>query len=637
MRLEQERDPYLQHRPRMTIPISLLTAPHEAQLLSDAEFLRRLKWEQAPAALRAAARSGDPVQFGRAWRDVLRAQAGDQARRASPRELCAAWSCPHDEVDEFAQFVQQLSAARPPQPARARRAAIKPPASWAVRVASLHKRLVDPPHQALRSPLGLLCGLELLLTVSLKLPQKQWWPLWRAVLTAVAQTPLQRQPHQSPEERLLVAGELPWLAGLAFPHVAGAARCSRRGQRLLAKELVARTDSDGTPHAELLPRLPLWLAPLIRTTQWADRSERPLWTRDERRLLNAVVERSVPLCRADGRLALTNGLPLDPLPVLTAAADVFQWTSSSPSYGFLRALRRSPGRGSARRIGRGGVSVMPSNQSDWARFALLRSDWSPQADSVALTHHAQIPQLDVTAAGRALLHGPWDLSLRIGGADVELAAEWSCACWESDPDVDYIELQMCGPKRLRVERVVLLSRRDRFVLLADAVSGAGAAGVELTTTLPLAADIAATCDTETRAVRLQGGGLTARLLPLALPQDRVLSTPHHCAVEDGRLALKYVAGGRGLMAPLIFDWHPERRTKPAVWRTLTVTENAAIVGGDVAAGYRWRLGDAQWLCYRSLKKSEHARAVLGHHTFHETVVARVDAQGDVDPLLNIEA
>ena len=45
-----------------------------------------------------------------------------------------------------------------------------------------------------------------------------------------------------------------------------------------------------------------------------------------------------------------------------------------------------------------GVVTMPSNQSDWARFALLRSDWSVQADSVAVAHHRQFPQLDMTVA-----------------------------------------------------------------------------------------------------------------------------------------------------------------------------------------------------------------------------------------------
>ncbi|MFO0918734.1 MAG: hypothetical protein U0872_10525 [Planctomycetaceae bacterium] len=95
--------------------------------------------------------------------------------------------------------------------------------------------------------------------------------------------------------------------------------------------------------------------------------------------------------------------------------------------------------------------------------------------------------------------------------------------------------------------------------------------------------------------------------------------------------------GDGLYAPLIFDWHPARTRPPALWRTLTVTEAGKVVGRDIAAGHRLQIGKPQLLVYRSLSTSQTARAVLGHHTFRESVIARFDADGDVETIMHVDA
>ena len=123
-------------------------------------------------------------------------------------------------------------------------------------------------------------------------------------------------------------------------------------------------------------------------------------------------------------------------------------------------------------------------------------------------------------------------------------------------------------------------------------------------------------DTPTREVQLTMKGFRARAFPLAIPQDRVLSTPHDFSGEDGRLTLKQVADGEGLFAPIIFDWDPARSRGTAQWRTLTVTEDGRVIGGDIAAGHRLKINDLQLLVFRSLKTTGHSRAVLGHHTWN---------------------
>ena len=620
----------------MTAIASRTSAPHVSDH-ADVELLRQLTWDRsAPRELAAAAGRGDPLGFGQAWKRRLRERMGND-RKTPPRELLAGWSAALATEESFSRLLTSVNRAAFTV-GRRHRASIKPAPSWGVRVQPLAKLLAAPASSVIETPLGLLCGLELLSTVTFALPQKLWWPLWRATLTAaLRQVSLASSATAPPDQLLLEQGELRFLIGAVFGDLAGMPSVQRHGRHVLTRELIARTDTDGTPHSELTPRLPLWLAPLVRSTVWSRLWNQPLWSDDQRDRLSDTIERAVALCRGDGRFALTNGLPMQPLPVLSKAADVLGWTERNPSFGSLRLLNRAA-QGHKRRVAsRSTIQVMPSNQSDWARLALLRTDWSPAADTLAIAHHQRWPQVDATAAGAAVLHGDWALELRIDGTPIELADEWSCAAWESDPDADYTELQMLGPGRMRVERIVLLSRRDRMLLMADAVSNAPEGRIELVSRLTLAPGIAAEPDTATRSIGLRGNQLRSRVFPLALPCSRIDSTPHQFRAIDGQLELRQLAQGRGLVAPLVFDWQPQRRSKPAEWRTLTVTENGKVVRGDIAAGYRLRVGRAQWLFYRSLKKSAVARAVLGHHTFHETVIARFNTDGEADPLLMIQS
>ena len=240
------------------------------------------------------------------------------------------------------------------------------------------------------------------------------------------------------------------------------------------------------------------------------------------------------------------------------------------------------------------------------------------------------------AAGKPLIHGDWTLDLRLGDAVVEMAEEWSCVCWQSDPDADYIELQMCGPGKMRVERIIMLSRKERFLLLADSISGVQQERIEYRATLPLAEDILVRLDTPTREAQLTMKGLKVRAFPLAVVQDRILSTPHEFSATNKKLTLQQVAHGEGLFAPLVFDWHPDRTRADAAWRSLTVTEDGRVVPPDIAAGHRLKLGELQLLVFRSLKTTGESRAVLGHHTNNETVIAHFDKKGNVHPILLVE-
>ncbi|WLD15479.1 hypothetical protein [Planctellipticum variicoloris] len=635
----------------MTVPAwALVSNVPDLADFSDAEFLQSLAWDKgAPRAVRDAASAGEPGPFLKAWRDYAGPATGG-------RKL-SGWACLWsqaswpDDVDPGRLLQAAIPTVKPS--AKARKGAIKAAADWPRRLAPLLDRLTShaaKAHAAARTmgaesaattdaagPLTILAAAELWAIRGGSLPAGPAFALWRGLLTALRAALSTPVDETAPLDMQLVRqGELPFLAGAFFPGLTGSSALLRDGKKYLARKLSDHTDSDGTPHAELLPRLPLWLAPLVRATWWSELADVSLWNGDQQILLRETIEHATPLCRLDGRLAMGNGLAIDAFPLLNAAAAILGLSTDQPAAGYLKAIAKA----SAGKVVKSRPAMteadVPSTQSDWARFALLRTDWSPQADTLAITHHQRFPQMDVAALGQPLLHGDWPLQLQIGDSLFELADEWSCVCWVSDADVDYLELQMEGPGNLRVERMVLLSRRDHFLLLADSIAGAPAEKITLRSQFPLAAGVTAQADTATREIRLQAGRQKVRAFPLGLACERVQSTPHTFAVADDQLLLEQVAAGTGLVAPVVFQWSPELVKKEAVWRTLTVSEAGKVAPAGTAAGFRLRIGDSQWLVYRSLKKPKEARTVLGHHSWNETVIGRFDKNGDLDPMLMVE-
>ena len=607
---------------------------------NDADFLKAIDWERgADPALRAAATSGDVNAFVAACQQRVRNSVETPTTYAA--NILWSQAAFPDEA-ELAPLLEEAVGVTSKSRKGPRRPANKSTRNFAQRVEALVYALTGEPQtvQTANAAFALAASLELLAYAGGRLRTQQYWRLWRYSLTQAIQlsrdVSAEVDPTVPADVDLIERGEVPYVSGLLFDGIVGSAQLVKSGKKTIARELVENTDTDGTPYADLVERLPLWLAPLVRVTRIARVFDVRLWTRDQEELLRSLVERAVPLCRPDGRAALSNGLKLQPLPVLAAAAETCGLPELGSVGSYLRSVKRVAAGKSPTRSRGDGVVSMPSNQSDFARFALLRSDWSVQADSVALAHHRRYPQLDVTASGRPLIHGDWTIKLNIGGAEVELADEWSCVCWQSDPDADYIELQMLGPGKLRVERLVMLSRTQRFLLLADSIGGAPHGRIEYTSQLPLGDNVQTRVDTPTREIQLTLKGFRARAFPLAIPQDRVLSTPHQFTGDDGRLTLTQVVEGEGLFAPILFDWEPGRARGTAQWRTLTVTEDSRVIGGDIASGHRLKINDLQLLVFRSLKATGHSRAVLGHHTWNETVIAQVTKKGDVEPILMVE-
>ena len=423
------------------------------------------------------------------------------------------------------------------------------------------------------------------------------------------------------------------------------------------------TDAHGTPHAHLLPDAADW----FRGVAASDDAAEPAFRGTVRRLAALCDRRGLPAFAPDRR---ANRLTED----LLAAAKAAGMKKGDPARAVLRTVERKetptpPDWDDAN---------PPGFQSDAAAVGLLRSDWGRRSDAVALAWPppeagaaaGSAPVgLELRAFGRRLLCGAWGLSLSVNGEPVDAGADgWACVCHHADFDGGYLELQWAGDSAagpVRVERQAFLSRRGRFAVLADAVSFTGAersgsadARVEHAAALPLAGTgpkrVTAGVAPDTREARLFGGRpdrpkQRARVFPLNLPQethdpaDGCVEPPAGDEPQPGKLSSGWLtvrsSGRGGLYSPVVLDWHPAREDRRADWRALTVTEDRRRLTESEAAAHRLRVGRKhQLLLYRRTDGTEtpgEARAVLGHHHDHETLIASFGKDGEVSPLLTV--
>lgn len=648
------------------------------QDLSDAEVLQHIQWTaETDEALRQAAAVGD---IAGAWSRLTLYYfgLGKRANRKKVQErryavAMSLWSRPVAEESEietqladiWGDLASRLDANQ--QTALTHQAKKKSQALG--KNSSTKTGTINIPRKRLAELSGYLeaaanhppTAWELLILTDLlrhagsSLPANIGFPLWRRALMAASEWGQKIEPPSGNDASsdLITNGELPWILGLLFSHVSGSKTLRKQGRQTLQTALEEHTDTDGTLAADQLEHLAAWLPPFIRAGEWGYAAEDSLWNSSSQERFESLSHRVSACYAGDGHLAFH---PLDnphTLPLLLTAARLAGGSKKEWPLKFLLDVAEAEpellgGSASAKhsaklKTSRRRAAEVDSDsliqQSDWARVACLRNHAGRDADVMTITHHRSLPKIDFSILGQTIIQGDWDLQISIGGESIALPEEWSCVCWHTDADGDYLELQFSIDENRRVERQVFLSRNDHFLVMADCISGAGEATIDYTSRLPLVeyADVTQNDVTRERVVRL--ADVEMRTFPLALPEDIVHSTAGRWGLSETSetpcLELKQTAIG-GLYAPVVFEWTPARQNSDADWRTLTITENGPKVKSDRASGHRLRIGNQQLLLYRSLAPTDELRTVLGHHTGHETIIARFNKTGDVKPLLIVE-
>jgi hypothetical protein len=302
----------------------------------------------------------------------------------------------------------------------------------------------------------------------------------------------------------------------------------------------------------------------------------------------------------------------------------------------------------------------PGYYSEPSRVALLRRARRRPYDQLLVDFSGPEVLTELTAAGRVLWTSRWDWQATVSGQPLVAAGPWQEVCWHTDSDVDYLEIEQPLTGGWNLQRQAILARKDRFLLLADALLGprggplaprediplanhgqyahtADAPEIRYAATIQLAGKVQFSAAAESREGWLMAGRKRcATIVPLALPEWRAERGHAELAGgRDGSLVLMQAAQGRALYAPLWIDLDPRRVKEPLTWRRLTVAENLQVVPRDVAVGYRVQAGKGHWLAYRTLAPRGN-RTVLGQNYSADFVCARLLAGGTTDGIIEIQ-
>lgn len=261
-------------------------------------------------------------------------------------------------------------------------------------------------------------------------------------------------------------------------------------------------------------------------------------------------------------------------------------------------------------------------------------------DQLAVHLNSPEPVLGLKAAGLEFLAGPWSGALTgPDGRQFTLSGEWQHACWHSDSDGDYLELQLLTDLGVRIDRMLFVERRAKFALLADAVvqdEPHPSPFDSYSAAIPLGPQVTAQPGTSPLELTLALRNSKVRCFPLGLQPDPTRQPGGSLQASAGSLMWTRTYTGGSTWAPLLLDWNPARARKPVIWKSLTVSEGRQIIPPHRAAAARWQCGSEHLLCFRSLQTPESARAVLGFHTWFETIVTRLVAPGKFHTMVQID-
>jgi hypothetical protein len=464
-----------------------------------------------------------------------------------------------------------------------------------------------------------------------------------------------------PVAHQLLAGELALTLATFFPEIKACRRVLPRARRALSAGLADLLDGEGLPQARHFDRVRPLLACWTRCRALGNHWRRGSWSAEADVRYRKFVRNALRLARRDGSPVFSEE-PADreDAATLTAAVAMVGGLVDRD----VATIVLSDGRKHCRKRADAKLPE-PAIHSEWAATAVMRSDWSRSAPRLTVLYPDATCRVELACGKDVLWSGRWGFDVRIDGVSVSPVSEWSSTCWVSDEDVDYLELEIELNDGLRLQRHIVLARKDGFLLMADAVLGSRLAALNYRGSLPLNRGIEFRAAGESNEGMLAGRKARAVAIPLALPEWRpngVQSSPQNppgvplpgtssaismvparqClfqAVARGDdedvLELQQSTLGRSLFAPLLFDLDRRRFGKPLTWRQLTVAESMAVQPDDVAVGYRISAGGKQWLIYRSLAPPRN-RTLLGHNLSSETLVARFSRKGEITSLIEIE-
>ncbi len=464
---------------------------------------------------------------------------------------------------------------------------------------------------------------------------------------------------------MIFQGELALLIGLIFEGIKGSGELRKQASKQLAGSIEEGTDSDHSPHVTLLRRFPYWLGSLTRSLTFARLFDFQILDEKTRQNLLGLMKHAISMTRADGQVVLAQVPQSTWLSIVCQLGSELGWEDNHPSMILLKEMSRnhktvvkqlptthhSKSQSSKLATDLTGTNVKassadspsyPSTQTDWGKMAHLRTTWDSGADLFSIAYEANQPLIEFSPRGQVAFSGAWDISIAYNNLPIRLEdEEWSCTCWYTDEEVDYLELQMNleGQPVQRINRTILLSRDQQFLYVCDAVQVEESGLISYQSRWQTKATFEATKEHSSRQLFLQHADQKQQrlhVLPLAQPMSKG-SSPHGTLAYDQQ-SLTWTAQKHqlALCVPMLFDWHGSNAKNPGTWQTVTVAEEGKRLSEDVAVGYLAHLHKRVIVFFHSLWPGRFGRSFLGHHTHHETVIGEFMKDGSLRPLVHIE-
>jgi len=272
-----------------------------------------------------------------------------------------------------------------------------------------------------------------------------------------------------------------------------------------------------------------------------------------------------------------------------------------------------------------------------SQVVVMRSGWDSKRCELYIRYEQQDVYVDIVSTGVLLFSGNVASNLVVDGMPLSPLGAWEEVCWESDDDVEYLELEISCSGGWKLQKHFLLAKDENLVLVGDVVLGDGRRGsIQLQQAYQYGEGISFYPSEEHAEGFLWSKDPVGMVLPLALPEWRAGTRCGSLTDQVGLLTYNVTSEeATGLYAPLLMVLSGKTVTKDYTWRQLTVAEELNIQPKDVAAGYRIQIGEKNWLLYRSMTEFGN-RTLLGQNYSSEFAFGEFLEDGTVYEYVEIE-
>ncbi len=466
------------------------------------------------------------------------------------------------------------------------------------------------------------------------LPAGLWWELAGRLVETVRDAQ-KEDPQSAPAAFQILAAEAALVLGAGLDDLRVCRDLAKAGGAALVAAFDQLLDGEGTPHRDYLAELRPLAASWLRCLRLLDNNDL-LANKQVRKALkqfDEVLLGVARLSRLDGSQHLGPGGEM----------------ATALSSSFVRHLAdaaEDPDVGTALRVAFGlATRAADAEEADdhfdvaknaeWSDLAVLRSSWRQFSPRIVVDYGQAATRLELSAGKRELLAGALNTQLTIDGSSTPVTSSWSCVCWQSDSDCDYLELETHPAPGFLLQRSIMLAHEDCFAWIADSIAWGREHTVEYQIKLPLANGISCDASDEHTELELRGKKKSlARVLPIALPEWRSAARNGQLQAENGQLTLRQSQHGWGMYAGVFIDLEPPRLKRQFTWRQLTVAEDRKILTPDLAVAQRVQCGNKHWVFYRSIGARGN-RTFLGINVSTELLAARFDTDGEYETLVEV--